>query len=475
MAVARFAVGRPAANTDMLLHTIARTALASIVSVNIGGATTISAWVVPSGQESNPENWIHYINSIPFRNRDTFETFKLAVNVGDKIYVSSGSGDVTFFINGIYDVTGRANVTTGSQEPESPQVGDIWINDSVDPQEVFYWDGSEWQGTGVAGPANVLNIGTVTASAPGSSASATITGTSPSQTLNLTLPRGEIGPANVLSVGTVTASAPGATPTVTINGTSPAQTISFVLPRGETGPTGPMGPENLPEQSGQAGKYLSTDGSLSFWDTVDALPLQTGNGGKYLTTDGTDPSWAFLSGGSASPTPPDVGLIDGTIWMDTDGSVPAPTVNIIKWTKTATTTSATFSGTADGGGASLAYNPGKEQVFLNGVMLTPITDYTAVNGTSIILASNVSVGDVVQVITIPIVSVVDIQGIPDTIFDAKGDLITATADNAPAKLPVGSNGQFLKANSSTATGLEWAAVDVAAIENNYIMNVMGAI
>ena len=28
---------------------------------------------------------------------------------------------------------------------------------------------------------------------------------------------------------------------------------------------------------------------------VDALPSQTGNGGKYLTTDGTDPSWATLN------------------------------------------------------------------------------------------------------------------------------------------------------------------------------------
>jgi len=27
---------------------------------------------------------------------------------------------------------------------------------------------------------------------------------------------------------------------------------------------------------------------------VDALPAQTGNSGKYLTTDGTDPSWATL-------------------------------------------------------------------------------------------------------------------------------------------------------------------------------------
>lgn len=47
--------------------------------------------------------------------------------------------------------------------------------------------------TGPAGPANSLSIGTVTTGAPGSSASATITGTAPSQTLNLTIPRGDTG------------------------------------------------------------------------------------------------------------------------------------------------------------------------------------------------------------------------------------------------------------------------------------------
>lgn len=45
--------------------------------------------------------------------------------------------------------------------------------------------------------------------------------------------------------------------------------------------------------------------------------------------------------------------------------------------------------------------------------------------------------------------------IPQTILDAKGDLITATADNTPARLPVGSGGYYLTANSSTSTGLDW--------------------
>jgi hypothetical protein len=46
-------------------------------------------------------------------------------------------------------------------------------------------------------------------------------------------------------------------------------------------------------------------------------------------------------------------------------------------------------------------------------------------------------------------------GIQPTILDAKGDLIVATAADTPARLAVGTNGQVLKADSSTATGLAW--------------------
>jgi hypothetical protein len=49
-----------------------------------------------------------------------------------------------------------------------------------------------------------------------------------------------------------------------------------------------------PSQTGNSGKFLTTNGTATSWAEVDALPDQTGNSGKYLTTDGTDPSWATL-------------------------------------------------------------------------------------------------------------------------------------------------------------------------------------
>ena len=50
----------------------------------------------------------------------------------------------------------------------------------------------------------------------------------------------------------------------------------------------------LPSQSGNSGKFLTTDATNASWATVDALPSQSGNAGKYLTTDATNASWATL-------------------------------------------------------------------------------------------------------------------------------------------------------------------------------------
>lgn len=51
----------------------------------------------------------------------------------------------------------------------------------------------------------------------------------------------------------------------------------------------------------------------------------------------------------------------------------------------------------------------------------------------------------------------DSNAIQNAIVDAKGDLITATAADTPARLAVGTNGHILTADSTTATGLKWAA------------------
>jgi hypothetical protein len=56
----------------------------------------------------------------------------------------------------------------------------------------------------------------------------------------------------------------------------------------------------VPSQTGNSGKYLTTNGTVSSWGAVDALPSQTSNSGKYLTTNGTAASWASIV---TDPTP----------------------------------------------------------------------------------------------------------------------------------------------------------------------------
>jgi hypothetical protein len=46
-------------------------------------------------------------------------------------------------------------------------------------------------------------------------------------------------------------------------------------------------------------------------------------------------------------------------------------------------------------------------------------------------------------------------GIQPTIFDAKADLLTATANDTPARLAVGADNLFLQAASGQTTGLQW--------------------
>jgi len=56
----------------------------------------------------------------------------------------------------------------------------------------------------------------------------------------------------------------------------------------------------------------------------------------------------------------------------------------------------------------------------------------------------------------------DASGIPATIFDAKGDLIAATAADTAARLAVGTNGYVLTADSTASTGMKWASSGAAA-------------
>ena len=59
------------------------------------------------------------------------------------------------------------------------------------------------------------------------------------------------------------------------------------------------------------------------------------------------------------------------------------------------------------------------------------------------------------------ISAIDTSGsLLETDFAAKGDLLSASANDTLSVLSVGTNGQVLTANSATASGLQWSTPDV---------------
>jgi hypothetical protein len=141
----------------------------------------------------------------------------------------------------------------------------------------------------------------------------------------------------------------------------------------------------------------------------------------------------------------------GSAW----GSI-SSTADIYRFRYTATGGETTESG-PDDNGLTLAYIPGKEQVYLNGVLLVRTTDYNATNGSSITGLSALTAGDILEIITFTAFELAD--SIARSLFDAKGDILVATSADTPGKLSLGTNGTVLVADSSTATGLKWSAYD----------------
>jgi uncharacterized protein YaiE (UPF0345 family) len=67
------------------------------------------------------------------------------------------------------------------------------------------------------------------------------------------------------------------------------------------------------------------------------------------------------------------------------------------------------------------------------------------------------------------------SAIQATSFNAKGDLLSASANDTLSVLSVGSNGKVLTANSATATGLEWTTIDLSTTLKQTDFNAKGDI
>lgn len=137
----------------------------------------------------------------------------------------------------------------------------------------------EFESFFVAGPPNSLSIGTVT---EGATAAATITGSPPTQVLNLTLPQATDGADATIEVGTVTTLAAGEPATVTNSGTTTAAVFDFGIPAGQDGDKGTNG-ATWRSGATDPGAGLGSDGDFY---------LQTGSGATGVLGD----VWEKVSG-----------------------------------------------------------------------------------------------------------------------------------------------------------------------------------
>jgi len=149
---------------------------------------------------------------------------------------------------------------------------------------------------------------------------------------------------------------------------------------------------------------------------------------------------------------------DGSAWQTVAGlgaqGAAATSSSIATWVKTASGGETSVSGNDDSS-QPLSYTVGQELVFINGVLQKRGDDYTATTGNSITGLTALTAGDIVSVWTVNAFSVTN--AISNTIVDAKGDILVGTGADTPGRLAVGTNDYVLTADSTTGTGLKWAA------------------
>ena len=153
MAVERFGTASPTAFTGAHteLGTATKPSVTSVITVNKGTVDmAVTIFVEPEEFPGSIGERAYIVDNLVVTAGQAFETFRFALAVGDKIFVSSSSPNGAFVATSLFEQAGRTNILYQPIEPGSPQVGDIWINSNT--EEITVFNGSQFSTIASAAP-----------------------------------------------------------------------------------------------------------------------------------------------------------------------------------------------------------------------------------------------------------------------------------------------------------------------------------
>jgi hypothetical protein len=319
---------------------------------------------------------------------------------------STGNLTVTDYANGSVDVVAPGGYATVVLEANGTVAGE-WLRYGMVPSEVNWGTNSldlggstvitngVWQGTAIAtgyGGTGLTGFGSANYALYSTSSSALTAGTLPVAAggtgVTSSTGSGSVVLSNSPTLVTPALGTPSSGNLANCTG-YPAGSISGIvaIANGGTG-------ANTASAAFNALSPITTTGDLIIGNgTNSATRLGIGAADTFLKSNGTTASWGSITGGT---------VITNTAFTATSGQT-------------------TF---------TVNYTVGLIEVFRNGVCLVPTTDYTASNGTTVVLATGATTGDSILVVAFSPINTY--ANITTDYFNGTGSQTAFTMSVAPA-------------------------------------------